>query len=276
MDPSSWRECIALVLGRISGDHVDVTDIVPIGAGSSIYVDITNYERVFSLIPFNRIDQGEVIVGWAHTHPGLGLFLSGTDIRTQKSYQQMHTLAFALVLDPSKITSAFPGFNIYRLDDLANPYIAEYEFNEEFDYYKTQEDLVSDLYVTPVPPLEPFAVSNAEISWKNINLSLSGKEILTKGQLFFIELSISLPFRQYIRIEYEIESNQNTINPFNTQMIDSKGQIHETIDSGRLCIHSFRAKEAGKSEVKVKHIKMTDYKGTCKEMPNLLLISQID
>ena len=124
-----WKECIGLIVGRISDDLIEVLEIVPISSGTSVFVDITDWEYVFSLIPEERIDEGEVIVGWAHTHPGLGLFFSGTDIGTQQTYQSMHALSFGLVLDPSKVSSNSPGFNIYRVDsNTSQPYTVDYQF----------------------------------------------------------------------------------------------------------------------------------------------------
>jgi proteasome lid subunit RPN8/RPN11 len=47
-------------------------------------------------------ERKESIVGWAHTHPSYGCFLSGTDKSTQRTYQNLYSQAVALVIDPSK------------------------------------------------------------------------------------------------------------------------------------------------------------------------------
>lgn len=47
-------------------------------------------------------ERNESIVGWAHTHPSYGCFLSGTDKSTQRTYQNLYSQAVALVIDPSK------------------------------------------------------------------------------------------------------------------------------------------------------------------------------
>ncbi|MHA1482843.1 MAG: hypothetical protein ACTSUP_02375 [Candidatus Heimdallarchaeaceae archaeon] len=47
-------------------------------------------------------DRRESIVGWSHTHPSYGCFLSGTDKGTQRIYQNLFSKAVALVIDPSK------------------------------------------------------------------------------------------------------------------------------------------------------------------------------
>ena len=40
------------------------------------------------------------VVGWVHSHPGLGVFLSNTDIRTFRSWTGLDEQAIALVVDP--------------------------------------------------------------------------------------------------------------------------------------------------------------------------------
>jgi proteasome lid subunit RPN8/RPN11 len=47
-----------------------------------------------------RIPKGKVIVGWAHSHPGYGCFLSNTDLGTQGFFSE--NFHFALVADPTK------------------------------------------------------------------------------------------------------------------------------------------------------------------------------
>jgi proteasome lid subunit RPN8/RPN11 len=41
------------------------------------------------------------IVGWVHSHPGLGLFLSDTDVNTLSGWRQLDPEAVAVVADPS-------------------------------------------------------------------------------------------------------------------------------------------------------------------------------
>jgi hypothetical protein len=58
----------------------------------------------------DKILKGEIegrIVGWYHSHPGFGLFMSGTDISTQKNLQQFSSKVTALIVDPEKETYGF-------------------------------------------------------------------------------------------------------------------------------------------------------------------------
>jgi 26S proteasome regulatory subunit N11 len=40
------------------------------------------------------------VVGWYHSHPGFGCWLSGVDINTQQSFEQLNPRAVAVVVDP--------------------------------------------------------------------------------------------------------------------------------------------------------------------------------
>lgn len=42
----------------------------------------------------------EMVVGWYHSHPGFGCWLSGVDINTQQSFEALSTRAVAVVVDP--------------------------------------------------------------------------------------------------------------------------------------------------------------------------------
>lgn len=52
------------------------------------------------------VDRLENIVGWYHSHPGYGCFLSGQDVKTQREIQQMLDPALALVIDPNQTSAA--------------------------------------------------------------------------------------------------------------------------------------------------------------------------
>ncbi|MFX0122086.1 MAG: Mov34/MPN/PAD-1 family protein [Candidatus Hodarchaeota archaeon] len=278
LDSRDWRECIGLVLGRITKHEIFVTDIVPIGTGTAVFVDINDYEKVFSLISPSRIDHGEVIVGWAHTHPGLGLFLSSTDIHTQQMYQQMHPKAFALVLDPTKISSGFSGFNIYRLDEFgSNPTTVDYSFDEECDFFTIRETITSELFITPkVPVLEaPKIISESEVLWKGIRIMIKGEKEISVNRSFQVKIEIDLPFRQFIRIEYRVKTDNITDNPFTRKLIYQKVLYHETITSGTLGIFTFRTKMIGTVRFRISNFFLIDYNQNFQKMPDLLFKTQI-
>jgi len=52
------------------------------------------------------------ILGWFHSHPGLGLFLSSIDVRSMRNMQRLNQNTVALVVDP--LTE--DKFRFYRYD----------------------------------------------------------------------------------------------------------------------------------------------------------------
>ena len=110
-----WREVIGWLIGRVDGESVEVLKAIPMTSGSSIFVQMTDY----SIIP-KIAEEAEkinaVIVGWFHSHPSFGFFLSSVDIRTQRNQQSLFENAIALVCDPTKITSIEPGIHGYQVD----------------------------------------------------------------------------------------------------------------------------------------------------------------
>lgn len=267
--PNTWKECIGLILGRINKNEILVTDIIPIKSGTGIHVDIIDYEKVFSLISTDRIDSGEVIVGWAHTHPGLGLFFSSTDIQTQKWYQRMHPLSFGLVLDPVRISQRFAGLNIYRVNEQENRAVPATFSLEDSDFLQIKNSLVSELYVTPPLIEAPTRISDSTVSWNNIKISIreSIKEIKLNEE-FLVILSIQLPYRQYIRVSY-----QTQIDDCLTTSSRSEKRLfyHETISSGSLAIFSYRTQRTGITVITIYNLKLINYKQQEQEMPDLSL-----
>ncbi|MFX1515243.1 MAG: Mov34/MPN/PAD-1 family protein [Promethearchaeota archaeon] len=268
-NPRDWKECIGLVLGRFSEDEILVTDIVPIGSGTAVFVDITDYEKVFSLISPSRINHGEVIVGWAHTHPGLGLFLSSTDIHTQQMYQQMHPKAFALVLDPTKISPGFSGFNIYRLNEFgSNPTIVDYALDEECDFTTIWETLTYELYEAPI--LEaPIIISEHEVHWKGIRIMLRGDQQTSVNQPFQVRILTDLPFRQFIRLEYRIAVENMIDNPIIQKLLHRKTLFNETISSGTLSAFTFCSTKTGVVNFRLSDLMLVNYQNNMQKMPDL-------
>ena len=90
------------LLGRpciIGDDSVTwVMKAVPGNCVSSrghVVIKSTTYDRAWT-----EMEQDElIIVGWYHTHPGMGIFLSGTDVNTMSlHYQKPYQIA--VVIDP--------------------------------------------------------------------------------------------------------------------------------------------------------------------------------
>ncbi len=93
------KEIGGLLFGKIEerGKKVclHIYKAVYCGKGSSGEVEL-NPEKMIEAI--KRYPNFRVL-GWWHTHPGYGLFLSEKDIRTQKSWQSLNPYVVAMVID---------------------------------------------------------------------------------------------------------------------------------------------------------------------------------
>ena len=67
--------------------------------------------------------RNEVVVGWYHSHPGMGCFLSGVDIEMQHGFERLHKRSVAVVVDPiqsvrGKVSSAYHNLATLHSNDV--------------------------------------------------------------------------------------------------------------------------------------------------------------
>ncbi|MCE7744413.1 MAG: hypothetical protein GPJ52_04690 [Candidatus Heimdallarchaeota archaeon] len=94
------REIGGYLIGKIIEDKVMITDAIYATADSNpTFVSFDNMLQFKIIEELEKKGSDNIILGWYHTHPGLGLFLSGTDIATQKIYQALLPEAVAMVCD---------------------------------------------------------------------------------------------------------------------------------------------------------------------------------
>uniref|UniRef100_A0A7I3ZZM6 MPN domain-containing protein n=1 Tax=Physcomitrium patens TaxID=3218 RepID=A0A7I3ZZM6_PHYPA len=60
----------------------------------------------------------EMVVGWYHSHPGFGCWLSGVDINTQQSFEALNQRAVAVVVDPIQSVKGKVVIDAFRLINL--------------------------------------------------------------------------------------------------------------------------------------------------------------
>jgi len=122
----TWKEIMGLLVGKIEGEDVLVEKAFPMAHGSSVEVEFTDEHYVRSAtIDSLAAERGMFIVGWYHSHPGLSLFFSSTDIKNQLGYQGQNPKAIGLVFDHTLVgkpsekpkEEKHPGFRIFKLDD---------------------------------------------------------------------------------------------------------------------------------------------------------------
>jgi proteasome lid subunit RPN8/RPN11 len=129
-----WKEIYGVLVGFSDDDFVHVVGAEALTFGHDTDVVLDNRHLVFiSEIQDKLVAQGNTlyIVGWFHSHPGLGLFFSDIDLRNQ-TFFQTHEDGIGLVFDHTLlgkkkqekqedsefiITKYDTGFEIYRISD---------------------------------------------------------------------------------------------------------------------------------------------------------------
>ncbi|XP_010553604.1 PREDICTED: AMSH-like ubiquitin thioesterase 2 isoform X1 [Tarenaya hassleriana] len=86
------------------------TLIIPKQESTSNSCQALNEEEVFAI----QNEHALYPVGWIHTHPSQGCFMSSVDLHTHYSYQAMVPEAFAIVVAP---TDSSRRHGIFRLTD---------------------------------------------------------------------------------------------------------------------------------------------------------------
>ncbi len=71
----------------------------------------SNLELIF----WSSIHSPEMVVGWYHSHPGFGCWLSGVDINTQQSFEALTERAVAVVVDPIQSVKGKVVIDAFRL-----------------------------------------------------------------------------------------------------------------------------------------------------------------
>ncbi|MBS7625473.1 Mov34/MPN/PAD-1 family protein [Candidatus Bathyarchaeota archaeon] len=111
------EEVVGLLVGRVVGNTVVVEEAIACRASYSdvteVAMDPKNLAEIVDKIM--REGGGRSIVGWYHSHPGLGAFLSDVDVKTQLTLQQFSHV-IALVVDPLK-----EEFGFFYVDMEAEP-----------------------------------------------------------------------------------------------------------------------------------------------------------
>jgi proteasome lid subunit RPN8/RPN11 len=119
--PPSGIETCAYLLGRDTGAEYVVTVLfAPEQRGNSDHCEVT--EAGDTAVAVFCISEQLMELGWVHTHPSQGCFMSAVDLHTHLHHQDTLAEAVALVVAPND-PSAGPGgrYAAFRLTDATTP-----------------------------------------------------------------------------------------------------------------------------------------------------------
>ncbi|KAG5964668.1 multicatalytic endopeptidase [Claviceps arundinis] len=111
-------EVMGLMLGEFVDDFtVKVMDVFAMpqsGTGVSVEaVDPVFQTKMMDML--RQTGRPESVVGWYHSHPGFGCWLSSVDINTQQSFEQLNPRAVSVVIDPIQSVKGKVVIDAFRL-----------------------------------------------------------------------------------------------------------------------------------------------------------------
>eukprot|EP01018_Ginkgo_biloba_P007171 Gb_35132 [translate_table: standard] len=141
-------EVMGLMQGKTEGDTIIVMDAfaLPVeGTETRVNAQADAYEYMVDYAQTNKqAGRLENVVGWYHSHPGYGCWLSGIDVSTQMLNQQFQEPFLAVVIDPTRTVSAgkveIGAFRTYPQG------------------YKPPDEPVSEYQTIPLNKIEDFGV----------------------------------------------------------------------------------------------------------------------
>lgn len=140
------------VMGMLQGKTVQDTFIVidsfalPVeGTETRVNAQSEAYEYLVEFMDTNKaVGRQENVVGWYHSHPGYGCWLSGIDCNTQMTNQQYQEPFLAIVVDPVRT--------------MASGKVEIGAFRTYPEGYKPPEEGPSEYQTIPLSKIEDFGV----------------------------------------------------------------------------------------------------------------------
>ena len=143
-------EVMGLMIGKILPATMVIMDsfAVPVeGTETRVEAFEESYEYMSNyIVNQEKLGRHEKVIGWYHSHPGYGCWLSGIDVNTQSSQQQYQEPYCAVVIDPIRTLSAG------RVDIGA--------FRTYPKLYKPPDDENEHYQSIPLEKIEDFGVHN--------------------------------------------------------------------------------------------------------------------
>jgi len=141
-------EIMGLLLGKVDGNTMIVMDSVALpveGTETRVNAQAQAYEYMAAYTEAAKsVKRLENAIGWYHSHPGYGCWLSGIDVSTQMLNQQFQEPFVAIVIDPIRTISAgkvnIGAFRTYPKG------------------YKPPDELPSEYQSIPLSKIEDFGV----------------------------------------------------------------------------------------------------------------------
>ncbi|TFG26435.1 MAG: hypothetical protein EU532_09775 [Promethearchaeota archaeon] len=136
--PKDWKEIYGILIGYSDDDfvYIEKAEALTYGHSTDVQLDEKHYgfiEEIQEKLEQDEKTKKYYMIGWFHSHPGLGLFFSYIDLINQLGFQARNDDFCGLVFDHTllgkkkkeeiegtehTITKYDTGFEIYRISDI--------------------------------------------------------------------------------------------------------------------------------------------------------------
>ncbi|KJE90418.1 proteasome 26S subunit [Capsaspora owczarzaki ATCC 30864] len=113
-------EVMGLLLGTFVDDYtISVIDVFAMPqSGTGVSVEAIDHPYQTAMIAqLKQTGRMQDVVGWYHSHPGFGCWLSGVDVETQQSFEKTHRRCVAVVIDPIQSVKGKVVIDAFRTID---------------------------------------------------------------------------------------------------------------------------------------------------------------
>jgi COP9 signalosome complex subunit 5 len=255
------KEVIGLLIGRMEGNTLIIEDTVTGEIVSEKTKAILTPETIAKIA--DEIVSGKIkgsIIGWYHSHPGFGVFMSEIDIKTQMKMQQFSPYIVALIIDPTKNEIGF-----FTVD--ANTRSPIMLTEDLIHIYAPREGPIPPKFMQPSPPqffYPPPATTKPPLKHRKtpyIAVTLAAIVCLaTLGAYLYLfryaPVKADLDFYPYInRVFYgeTIRLNANISGgrlPYNcTWYVDGRLKVSQKIVNGTSSSFNYTADKLGNVEI---------------------------
>jgi proteasome lid subunit RPN8/RPN11 len=154
------NETGGFLLGRVARDsfkgswHVEIDEALPVEPLSQNPVHFSFTWRDVDRVRNHRAAQQKALIGWYHTHPDLGIFLSETDLEKTHRVLFAEPFQLALVYDPVRRRA---GYFIWEGPQIIDASRAAWR---EFEIAIADEPLVADAPAAAKAPDAPAVADN--------------------------------------------------------------------------------------------------------------------
>ncbi|CAR21662.1 COP9 signalosome catalytic subunit RRI1 [Lachancea thermotolerans CBS 6340] len=168
-------EIMGMLVGSTDRDSIIVFDCYPLpveGTETRVNAQLESYEYMVQYMNevYDSCSHPKNIVGWYHSHPGYGCWLSGIDVQTQELNQTFQDPYIAVVVDPKKSAEdkrlsigAFRTLNEDEIPENVDQYGDSRYGHHSHKYYELEVKIFTSIFDTTLEQLQlRFDISASE------------------------------------------------------------------------------------------------------------------